>query len=162
MNLISFPNFTFDPATGRLEMLALGQLLQASIQPEMVKQSAFVVPYTASLLLKPLALTVQVSWNDVECEADIERLVKQEAAIQELMAIAFWAATSGFNLLQNVRRVSYAELVNLTARCHEFMQKTYQAPKPVVLGPGVMTIEGAGTFQVKHMVMGVPQEQRHG
>ena len=43
-------------------------------------------------------------------------------------------ATSGFNSLQNVRRLPYAELVSLTGRCHEFMLKTHQVAKPMVAG----------------------------
>lgn len=119
MQAIKTDNFSFDPATGKLELLALGQVLSATIRPEELERSLFVVPYMTARLLQPLQLTIEASWHEVETAEGVELLTAQEACIHLLMAYAFWWATQRYNTLESVKLMHFLDMVRMADQIHE-------------------------------------------
>lgn len=115
--VISYPNIHFDPANNKLTLTLMGQELGAKVIPGALVASKFTLPVLVAQLLEPIKKQLSARWDSVDAEEEIASIEADEIAVHEVMALAFWWATADYNILENVRRVHFNELVRLANDC---------------------------------------------
>lgn len=153
MSIISFPNIYFDPASNTVRLTLIGQVMEAKVLQGALRASKFALPVLVGQLLQPLKQELSARWDRVDAEEDIASIEADEAVVHEVMAVAFWWATSDYNRMENVRLLHFNELVRLANDCLKLRAEKSTSALALILGAGVVTLPDGGTIKVGHMVV---------
>ena len=117
---------TYEPGSGKIELSVDGHVLSAVVPSEVVAVSKFFLPVTVAKLIEPLEKEIDGMWNTVDTEEGIKRAEHKAGQLHEVMAWAFWWATSNYNTLANVRRMHFKELKRMSNECYDLAKKPKQ------------------------------------